>query len=129
MKISLKYHYPPPPLNCHRFFKRCKTQCLHLITDFFNVHIFECNNFTLGKALRGHHFNRLKSLSLSSLCVFLSISNYLPSPVNSTSKSLSHLFLTPLSPWNIFFFFFSFDYQLPYWSLQLLFPTTKIYSA
>lgn len=62
---------------------------LAFITDFFNVHIFECNNSISGKVLRGHHSDRLKSFE--SLFFFLSLSlalytNYLPSPVNCTSK-------------------------------------------
>lgn len=113
IEISLS----PPPLNCHRFFKRCKTQCLHLITDFFNVHMFECNNFTFGTALRGHHLNRLKSfesqfslyLSLYIQLLAKSCQFYFQKSLTSISHpivTVEHFFFFP----NIFFFFFPFDY-------------------
>ena len=93
-----------------------------------NVQILQCNNHTSGKALRGYHLDKPQSSeSLFSLYVMLSISNDWPSPINSTSKtsliSISHPIITREH------YFFSSDYQFPYWSLQFLFLTTKMYST
>lgn len=99
----MRYHYSPP-LNWHRFLKRYKTQCLHLITGvfFFNVHLFEGNNFTFGKALRGHHLNKLKSfvvLSFYSQLLGKSCQFYF----QKSLTSISHPIVTME---NLFFYFF-----------------------
>lgn len=93
-----------------------------------NVQILQCNSYTSGKALRVYHLDKPQSFeSLFSLYVMLSISNDWPSPINSTSKtsliSISHPIIT------VEHYFFSPDYQFPYWSLQFLFLTTKMYST
>lgn len=126
MKITLRDHCLPP-LNWHRFYKRDKTQCLYFITFFFNMHIFECNNSTSGKALRGHHLDRLKSLeSLFSLFLALYI-QLLAKSCQFYFQNVFHIYFSPI--FTVKHFPPSFDYQFLYWSLQFLVLTTKIQSA
>ena len=80
-------------------FKKGQNSVFAFYNRVLNVQILQCNNSTSGKALRGYHLDKPKSFeSLFSLYAMLSISNYLPSLVNSISKmsltSISHTIIT-----------------------------------